>query len=186
MKKTCCFTGDRPEKLSLKLFEGNPDCSTLKELLYQQAENLIVSHGVTRFITGMGRGVDTYAAEIVLLLRQLYPITLECAIPYEMQAAGWTEKERDRYFSIAACADCETMLQRHYSADCMNKRNRYMVDQSGYVIAVWNGDRSNTASTVHYARQKCRNVIVIDPVKLSVTSIANNVDNVYQIYHTGR
>ena len=48
------------------------------------------------------KSVDMYAAEIVLALKEKYPqITLECAIPYERQAAYWSESLRDRYFSIA-------------------------------------------------------------------------------------
>ncbi len=186
MKKTCCFTGDRPEKLTLKLFEGNPDCKILKELMYRQAENLIVKHGVTRFLTGMGRGVDTYAAEIVLELRKKYPVVLECVLPYEAQAAHWLEKERNRYFANVAKADRETVMQPRYSPGCQQKRNRHMVDQSGYVIAVWGRNKGNTAQTFVYAQQRGRNIILIDPLQLTVTSIANNIDNVYQIYSAGR
>ena len=45
---------------------------------------MIEEEGVTHFISGMAQGVDLYAAEIVLELKEQYPqITLECAIPYE-------------------------------------------------------------------------------------------------------
>ena len=39
--------------------------------------------------SGMAQGVDMYAAEIVLELKEKYPqITLECAIPYEGRRYG--------------------------------------------------------------------------------------------------
>lgn len=45
--------------------------------------------GVTHFIAGMALGIDQICAGIVLELKQEYStITLECAIPYEEQAAN--------------------------------------------------------------------------------------------------
>ena len=70
---------------------------------------------------------------------------------------------RDRYFDIVMSCDEETMLQRHYTKDCMQKRNQYMVDKSDYVIAVWNGKPSGTGNTVCYAESKGKTVIIIRP-----------------------
>ena len=84
------------------------------------------------------KSVDMYAAEIVLALKEKYPqITLECAIPYERQAVRWPEALRNRYFSIAEQCDQETMLQRQYTPDCLQKRNKYMVDHADIVLTVW-------------------------------------------------
>ena len=122
------------------------------------------------FISGMAIGVDMYAAEIVLGLKASYPgITLESAIPCESQAAKWSETLRDRYFDIASKCDKETLIQTHYSPDCMDKRNRYMVDHADVLIAVWDGRPSGTGKTVRYAHQQGKSVIVIDPVSLDVT-----------------
>ena len=110
------------------------------------------------------KSVDMYAAEIVLDLKQTYPyITLECAIPYERQAAYWSEPLRNRYFSIAERCDQETMLQTHYTPDCLWKRNRYMVDHADIVLAVWNGSPSGTGQTVWYARETGKPVWIIRP-----------------------
>ena len=125
---------------------------------------------VTHFITGMALGVDMYAAEIVLDLKSKYPhITLESAIPCETQAIKWSVASRERYYNIAAKCDKETMLQREYTPDCMDKRNRYMVDHADYILAVWNGCPSGTGNTVRYAHKKGKSIIVINPVSLDVT-----------------
>lgn len=116
---------------------------------------LIENEGVTHFITGMALGVDMYAAEIVLDLKSKYPhITLESAIPCETQAIKWSVASRERYYNIAAKCDKETMLQREYTPDCMDKRNRYMVDHADYILAVWNGCPSGTGNTVRYAHKR--------------------------------
>lgn len=118
----------------------------------------------------MAIGVDMYAAEIVLGLKASYPgITLESAIPCESQAAKWSEALRDRYFDIASKCDKETLIQTHYSPDCMDKRNRYMVDHADVLIAVWDGSPSGTGKTVRYAHQQGKSVTIIDPVSLDVT-----------------
>lgn len=118
----------------------------------------------------MALGVDRYAAEIVLDLKARYPsITLESAIPCETQAVKWSMAQRERYYDIAAQCDKETMLQSHYSPDCMDKRNRYMVDHADFIIAVWDGRPSGTGKTVTYARgRNGKSIIVIDPVTLAI------------------
>ena len=118
----------------------------------------------------MALGVDMYAAEIVLDLKSKYPhITLESAIPCETQAIKWSVASRERYYNIAAKCDKETMLQREYTSDCMDKRNRYMVDHADYILAVWNGCPSGTGNTVRYAHKKGKPIIVINPASLDVT-----------------
>ena len=115
------------------------------------------------------KSVDMYVAEIVLALKEKYPqITLECAIPYERQAAYWSEPLRNRYFSIAERCDQETMLQRQYTPDCLRKRNQYMVDRADIVLAVWNGSPSGTGQTVWYARETGKLVWILRPDTLEV------------------
>lgn len=171
-EKTCAFTGDRPQKFPFGLNEEDARCTALKEELRKQIINLVENENVTHFISGMALGVDLMAAEIVLDLKVSYPgITLESAIPCETQAVKWTVSQRERYYDIASQCDKETMLQNHYSRDCLDKRNRYMVDHANFILAVWNGKPSGTGRTVTYAREKQRAVIVIDPFSLTVNRL---------------
>lgn len=167
---TCAFTGHRPQHLPFGMNENDERCVKLKEVLKEQIINLIEAENVTHFITGMALGVDLYAAEIVLDLKARYPnITLESAIPCETQAVKWSMAQRERYYDIAAQCDKETMLQSHYSPDCMDKRNRYMVDHADFIIAVWDGRPSGTGKAVTYARGRTgKSIIAIDPVTLAV------------------
>lgn len=57
----CCFTGHRPEHLGMPEIEV---ISWLKKEIRQA-----VADGFQTFISGMARGVDLWAAEIVLALR---------------------------------------------------------------------------------------------------------------------
>lgn len=170
--KKCAFTGHRPQSLPFGFNETDERCITLKQKLRDEIVKQIEENGVTHFITGMAIGVDMFAAEIVLGLKSAYNnITLECAIPCETQAEKWSEPLRDRYFDIVAKCDKETLLQQRYTPDCMHKRNRYMVDQADYIIAVWNGKPSGTGKTVQYAQQQGKPVCVINPVSLDVECV---------------
>ena len=60
------------------------------------------------------------------------------------------------------------MLQSHYSPDCMDTRNRYMVDHADFIIAVWDGRSSGTGKTVQYAQRQGKPVIIINPKTMSV------------------
>lgn len=56
-----CFTGHRPEKLT------RSEAATRKDLEIQICQ--AVADGLNVFITGMARGVDIWAAQIVLMLQ---------------------------------------------------------------------------------------------------------------------
>ena len=160
---TCCFTGHRPSKLPWRLNEQDPRCIELKTKLYDIVESLYVS-GIRHFICGMAQGCDMYFAEQVLALRDRFPeVSLEAAIPCETQADSWSEAERNRYFSLIEKCDLETMLQREYTKDCMLRRNKYMVDHSSVLVAVFNGTLGGTMHTVNYAKKKELEVIELFP-----------------------
>lgn len=163
-RKTACFTGHRPQTITYLWDETSAMSLELKAKLEKAIIYLIENKGVTNFISGMALGVDMIAAEIVLELKSKYPeIMLECALPCETQASRWSVKYRDRYFNIIEMSDKETLLQTHYTADCMHKRNRYMVDHSDYVIAVWDGSPSGTGKTVMYAKENHKTILQIKP-----------------------
>ena len=71
-EKNCCVTGHReiPAERAEKI----------RELLRQEILTAI-EDGYTRFLSGFAAGADLLFAEIVVALKEIYPITLEAAIP---------------------------------------------------------------------------------------------------------
>ena len=120
-----------------------------------------IHEGMEHFICGMAEGCDLYFAETVLALKKHYPhVTLEAAIPCPTQADGWSAAQRERYRRILEQCDYETMVQERYTRECMQRRNRYMVDHASLLIAVNDGLRGGTRSTIEYAFR--RGVSVLD------------------------
>lgn len=171
MPYTACFTGHRPQNLTCGFNETHPACIKIKNQLERLIIGLIEKKNVTHFISGVALGVDTWAAEIVLKLKEEYPnITLEAAIPCCSQTCSWNVKSKERYNRLLSLCDKKTLVQERYTADCMMKRNKYMVDNSDYVIAVWNGKPSGTGNTVKYAVNRAKAVYYIDPITFKMLS----------------
>jgi uncharacterized phage-like protein YoqJ len=133
--------------------ESDPKTMQLKNQLHQEIKRLIKECHVQYFISGMDRGIDTWFAEIVLKLKRKYPVMLECALPYEEQAADWNESDRNRYFRIIESADKESILQTQYTSDCLLRRNEYMLNLSDYVIVVFSEEKTNTITALQNAKQ---------------------------------
>ncbi len=160
---TCCFTGHRPDKLPWGNREEDPRCLALKRRLTQAVEGAY-AQGCRHFICGMARGADLYFAEAVLALRRQHPdVTLEAARPCESQADRWPEAERQRYQAILDQCDSETLVQHHYDRFCMMRRNRYMVDRSARIMAVYDGvPKGGTAQTLAYAMRQGLQYRILD------------------------
>ena len=162
-ESTCCFTGHRPERLPWGVNEQDPRCVAQKEELREALEQAY-AQGIRHFICGMARGTDLYFAEAVLELRERREgVTLEAARPCETQGRGLSGAERERYEGSLDRCDYETLVQHTYDRGCMQRRNRYMVDRSALVIAIYDGDPTGgTAQTLAYALRQKVNVHILD------------------------
>lgn len=141
-EKTCCVTGHRDIPAA--------QMDRIQELLRREILTAI-EDGYSHFISGFATGADLIFAEIVAELREVYPITLEAAIPYPGRM-----KTPDKTFQrLIRCCDTVKIHSDGYFKGCYMRRNRYMVDQSQRVIAVYDGrPTGGTAATVRYARGK--------------------------------
>ncbi|MEG2541133.1 MAG: SLOG family protein, partial [Clostridia bacterium] len=150
--KTCCCTGHRPQGLPWgNSTNGEAYDKYFKELTFKILE--LINNGYTHFISGVALGVDMDFAEIVLWFRdeKELPITLECAIPCPEQSKKWQQPDIDRYHFILSRADKQTLISKTYTSSCMLARNRYMVDHSDTLLAVWNGTKhGGTWYTMEY------------------------------------
>jgi len=141
-KKTCCVTGHRdlPQK----------EINRVKVALRQEVEKAVVD-GFTCFMSGFAEGVDQYFAEIVLDIRKSTPaLELVAVIPYQKRLDS-LRKKKLTYEMLEACADV-VVIREEYQPSVYSHRNRYMVEHSDRVIAVYDGrEKGGTARTIRFA-----------------------------------
>ena len=85
--KSCAITGHRPARFKWKYKENNTGCKRLKKRLRDQIVALY-EQGVRRFYVGGALGVDMWAGEILLQLKEqpeYNDIELFIALPFEGQ-----------------------------------------------------------------------------------------------------
>lgn len=140
-----CFTGHRPEKL--KRSEEEIRCDLRAEIIKA------AKSGKNVFISGMARGVDMWGAQIVLELREEYSLKLICASPYKGAELAWRAEWQRQYREILDAADMVEFICAGYDSCCYHMRNKWMVDRSSGVIAVFNGEKGGTANTIKYAEK---------------------------------
>ena len=117
--------------------------------------------GFTTFISGMARGVDIWAAKIVLEKKRVNPeVRLICALPYPNFEKSWRFSWQERYGSILMQADYIKTICPVFSMESYQRRNEWMVDHSARVIAIYNGTAGGTKKTIEYA-EDCRVKVVI-------------------------
>lgn len=154
MKNTsCCFTGHRDI--------GAEKIPSIREKLYELLVKVIES-GYTDFYDGGAIGFDMLAAETVLELKKKYPhIKLHIIVPCANQSARWSSDNAERYNAVLEKADEVNCLSPVYYNGCMQKRNRYMVDNSSLCIAFLENEKSGSAGTVRYAEKQGTEIINI-------------------------
>ena len=160
--KCCCFAGLESSNLPWGENEADPRCKALKNRLAGELAKAY-QNGLRHFICGMDLGCDMYFGEAVLNHKHEHDdIILESAIPFEEQAAKWSRRQRDRYYTLAAKCDVETMVQTVYSSDCMVHRNRYMIDCSSVLITIYDGLFGSTMQALSYSKRRRLQIVQIN------------------------
>ena len=162
--RRCAFTGYRPQKMVFGFNESDPRCIEFKARLRATIEDLI-GKGYAHFISGGAMGMDMFAAEAVLELREEYPwIMLEMVSPFDGQADRWEPKYQARHSRLFEQADMVTAVSHQYTRACMFIRNRYLVNNADLLLAAYDGQAGGTAMTVEYAHNMDVPVQLIMPM----------------------
>lgn len=166
--KACAIIGHRPTRFKFKYNENNTGCKRLKKRLHDQFV-LLYEQGVRRFLIGGSLGVDIWSGEILLKLKEqpeYAGIELVLVLPHPGHDARWDQRSKARLaFLLAHCAE-HTTVGMQANAESFYKKNRYMVDHSNCLLAVYDNDRTvrnGTGQTVQYAEKLGRSIVLIHP-----------------------
>jgi len=157
-----CFTGHRPDRLGG--YASNPVQTWAKKELRSIIEKAI-NKDMKWFVSGGALGVDQWAAEIVIeIKKQGKPANLCIAKPFPAQASRWKEEAKAAYNNIVRKSDkIIEVSEGGFAAWKMHKRNRWMVNHSKYVVAVWDQvQKGGTWNCLEYALKNEKRVFVIN------------------------
>ena len=142
--KTCCITGHRdvPDK----------EINSIKKALNKEIKKA-VKDGFTVFLSGFADGVDQYFAEIVLeLQKENRNLKLIAVLPYRGRVKGLNHRVQTRAL-LSACSEM-VVIQEEYQPNVYLQRNRYLVEHSDRVIAVYDGrEKGGTVKTIRFAHR---------------------------------
>lgn len=143
-KRTACFTGHRNIPVN--------DRVKLDKLLDNVIEALF-NKGVVFFGCGGAYGFDMMAEYAVLRAKERHKeIKLILVLPCKEQDKYWNDESKAMYRDILSKADKIVYTSENYTNDCMHKRNRHLVDYSGYCIVYCTKQSGGTVFTINYAR----------------------------------
>ncbi len=159
--KSCCFTGYRPYKFGFEFSADNSEYIKLENKLFDAVFSLPEQECFT-FYCGMAMGFDILAGETVALLKSTYKsakIELVAVIPYDKQSEKFDDEWKQRYDRLLKKCDRLIYVSREYNKGCFARRNKYMVDNSDFVITWFDGKSGGTAQTLGYANKLGKKII---------------------------
>ena len=153
MKKelSCAFSGHREIKITDKVK------NTLKLEIIK-----LIDNGVTVFLNGGALGFDILCAKTVIELKEVFKnIKLHMILPCRDQAERWGYNNRLMYEEVLRKSDSVYYVSEAYEPGCMQKRNRFLVDNCDYLLTYLEKDKGGTYYTVKYAEKQGKNIINI-------------------------
>lgn len=157
---TCCVTGHRPAGFPFPYRTDGEKYRLYRKRLFDVISAIVEENDTCHFISGFALGADLDFAETVLTVKGLLTpakaatVTLEAAIPCPDQTARWHAADVHRYEALLERCNRRTLISPCYYDGCMQVRNRYMVDNSDAVLAIWNRVRhGGTWNTIDYAHK---------------------------------
>ncbi|NMA91512.1 MAG: DUF1273 domain-containing protein [Firmicutes bacterium] len=148
---SCCFIGHR--KLPGKRIEY------ILEQLNVAVEKL-VKLGVTTFISGGAPGFDQIASSLIIARKEMgRNIRLVFALPCKEPDQFWAPKQQEFYANLLEKADQIIYVSAEYRDNCIERHNRFLIDQSAYCICACLYPIGVTAQRIRYARKRGLRVI---------------------------
>ncbi len=118
-----------------------------------QALLALAAEGTEEFVISIDRGPALWCARELLARRRsaggAYRVT--CLLPWEEQAVDWPESVREVWFDTVASCDGERLLDRRRRPETLERRDRFLVETCGCLLAAWNGGDVRLGKTIGLA-----------------------------------
>ena len=140
---TCSVSGHREVKKDL-------DETVLRNIFTK----LIKNGKINTFLIGMAIGFDTICFKILEEIRKTEKIKIVAVIPCKNQDYNFNVQQKLEYDRMLSSADEKFLVSEEYKKGCMQKRNRYLVDNSSVLVAYVRKEKGGAVYTKNYALKK--------------------------------
>lgn len=114
-----------------------------------------MERGYTTFISGAAKGVDFWAAKLVLKHRSIrLEIQLVCAVPYRGFGLHWKGGPSELFSKAIQAADSVHYICDSFSRFVYQRRNEWMVNRSSLLIVAYSDVSGGTRNTMEYAKRQ--------------------------------
>ena len=138
--RACCVSGHR-------IINEDIDVEKLRDIFI----NLIKKEKVNTFLVGMAVGFDTICFNLLQKIKKEESIKIIACVPCRNQSKNFNKKEKIEYDKNIRLADHIILVSEEYTPYCMIKRNKFMVDNSTFIVYYLREDKGGTKRTVDYA-----------------------------------
>lgn len=170
----CAIIGERPTRFKFKYKENYSLCKKIKRSMAEQFKSMY-KKGVRRYFIGGTLGVDLWAGELLLELKQqteYKEVELVVVLPYVGHDSRWDSRSKDRLAYLLKHCTNSIKLGGAPTPDCYKRQGYYLVEQADFLLAVCDnnrGKRSNIGQVINYAKKEGRDIIYIHPDTAKVT-----------------
>jgi uncharacterized phage-like protein YoqJ len=142
------ITGHRPQSIGCDFTYKHPKAIKLISAI----TNKFLELQPDKIISGMALGVDSYAIKAAINL----DIPFIAAVPFVGQELMWPKPLQNNYQNFLLKAqEVKIVSEGGYSLSKMHIRNKWIIDNSDQLVAVWNGQESGgTYNAICFAKLK--------------------------------
>ena len=177
---------DPPEKSGIKYLtlsstgknkEDNSLCRKIKKAMLRQFRRLYRKRGVRRFYIGGAIGVNLWAGELLLKLKEepgYEDLELAVILPFPGHDAKWDVRSRKRLEYLIRHSVEHLTVGTEDCRESYISQNRYLVDHAQCLVAVGEEHREQETESFQvttYAREKGLEIIYIHPDTAEVTDV---------------
>lgn len=161
LSKVYAITGYKPQELGI-FSESHQGIDVIKYTLRSRIIQLIEESDIDWFITSGQPGVELWASEIIIELKNDYPnINLCILTPFYEQEARWKEPLQEKYHQILEQADfVDSITKRPYeNPSQLRLKNEFIINKSNGLLVLY--DEETPGSPSYYltpAKQRLQSV----------------------------
>ena len=151
MMKSLYITGYRPHELGI-FNDKHPGVPVIKKALENQLR-ILIEDGLEWVVISGQLGVETWAAQVVLELKNDYPqLKYSIITPFLEQEKNWNEHKQETFMHIVSKADFVTSVtKRPYEAPWQFiEKDKFIIDNTDATLLVY--DEENEGSPKYVLR----------------------------------